>query len=383
MTQVAAVDLLHPDTARLFGDEGVCGSRCTRAHTPGASDDLLLAAEPSLLRSAASGDAPCSSRTTRADTPGAAVSSSPSALTLDTDFAVRKSTQVGDRRIIEGVISTPDEDLEGERISEVGSKYDYFLHRAAINKAMLKRFDFSSFEGRHGFLAYEHAGDNSLKCRSCGADSCFRQSDTFIGWPLEIEKGYTFKGLDGYPRVGTRMVAEIFPASANHPFADSAWRLLNAIEKSAAPRRLGFSIEGAYIDDLPGARKSQPDLEKKVLVSGCVLTAKPVNQKTMAWVSVRKSLFGCTSDECCTKAVTAGAYATNPVGMEGGQALTGQSHQGVHSPLCKKRDCRDPRHKHLHDPEVRRSVITALVHRGYPHTVITQAVCRVLAAQHS
>ena len=291
-------------------------------------------------------------------------------------FEVRKSIDQDGRRIIEGIVSTPDEDLEGERIDE-NSTYQYFLRRAAVNKALLDRFDWSSIEHRHGFLKYEHSADAAHACRSCGG-ACFREPETIIGYPVEIEKSVAFSGPDGYPRVGTRMVAELFPAEAKNPFADAAWLLLNSIEKSATKRRLGFSVEGAYLDQLPGARKAQPDTSKSILVTNVVLTTKPVNQHTQVWTSLRKSLLGCIRGVCmcldCRKAVTAGPATTDPAAMTGGQSLTTQSHQGVPAKKRKRRL------HHLEDPDIRRSVLTHLLTHGHSRDAATEAIRRLLAA---
>ena len=48
---------------------------------------------------------------------------------------------------------------------------------------------------------------------------------------------------DGIARVETRIVADIFPERAHQPYADSAWQLLTAIEKSNCPRKIGLSMQ--------------------------------------------------------------------------------------------------------------------------------------------
>ena len=312
-------------------------------------------------------------------------------LALGGPFEVTKSLQDGKRRIIEGIISTPDEDLEGEEVSEKHSDYSYFLRRAAINKALLDRFDWSAYENRHGFIRWEHT--SGLTCSGCGKAACFREPETIVGVPLEIDKSIAFKSLDGMPRVGTRMVAEIFPASANNAFADAAWLLMSSLEKLGTPRRIGCSIEGAYIDNYPGARKTSSP-EKAILVSNCVLTTHPVNPYTMAWTQVRKSLLGigpndlarpaacqCGGTCCAAKAVTAGAGVTDAAALTGGASLAQQSHAGTR-PRCRKPGCRDPHHHHaaLDDPDVRKAVITTLLARGFSREVIAQSIAGRCAA---
>lgn len=310
----------------------------------------------------------------------------PELVVLGGPFEVRKSLLAGARRIIEGIVSTPDEDLEGEKIDEAATNYQYFLRRAAINKALLDKFDWSAYENRHGFLRWEHT--SGLTCSGCGKAACFREPETIVGIPIEVEKSVAFKSLNGMPRVGTRMVAEIFPASANNPFADAAWLLMSSLDKLETPRRLGCSIEGAYLDDYPGARKEQPDLHKAILVSNVVLTTHPVNPFTMAWTQVRKSLLGITSracacqGTCCArKAVTVGAGGTDAAALAGGAALLTQSHQGVR-PKCRRPGCRNAQHDHepLDDATTRKAVITQLLAQGHSREVIAHIIAGRLAA---
>ena len=296
-------------------------------------------------------------------------------------FLVRKSVGGADgARRIEGIASTPERDLEDEIIPEEHARYDYFLQQAALNKAALDRFDFASYENKQGWLKFEHDGDSAHACKSCGANACYRESDTIVGWPVEVEKSHPYTDRNGMPCVGTRLVAELFPADAHHPFADSAWQLLTAIEKSNCPRKMGLSIEGAYTGT-PAKDAATGIVNKSVLVTNIVLTTKPVNQGTMVWATLRKSLLSCGAScepACVCKAVTAG-YGSDSATLAGGAALRVQSHQGLKK-RCLKRGCANPDHDHrLADTEVRRALMTQLVAQGLPLDAITAALCRLAA----
>lgn len=139
--------------------------------------------------------------------------------------------------IVEGLASSGTEDLEGESIAPEGLDYSYFL--------------------TNGFLKWEHG----------------KNPNNFIGEPLEArvtKDGFYIKGR----------------LYSHAPLALEAVQAIEALEKSKATRRVGFSIEGSV-------RQRDPKNPKKILkavLRNVALTMNPVNDTT--WATLCKSLSG-------------------------------------------------------------------------------------------
>lgn len=137
-----------------------------------------------------------------------------------------------ERRIIVGALSTPDNDVENERLIQ-------------------KSLDWSYFD-KSGVIKYEHDGPGGPR------------PDNIIGFPHERTTN----------EQGTYMQGALLKGM---PYSDATWQLVQAIRQHNEdfpdnPKTLGFSIEGKYTDGNPGrggARKAQ--------VINVDLTPNPIN----------------------------------------------------------------------------------------------------------
>lgn len=169
------------------------------------------------------------------------------------------------KRIIRGYASTPSADRQGESMVQKG-------------------LDISDFV-KSGWLNYDH--DNTI----------------ILGYPTEgtriDDNGLWVEGelLDGVP------------------MADQLWDLALSLQKSNAPRRLGFSIEGKVLE-------RRGDTIVKAKIYNCALTPNPVNSEA-TWEAVVKS-FDPGSDIDVTKALEAG-HATTPGAQTNGGAIRKES----------------------------------------------------------
>lgn len=150
-----------------------------------------------------------------------------------------------------GVITTEDRDIDGEIIS--------------------KSSDFSYFEGGFGKIKYEHGiGNTDIK-----------EPYSFIGSPIKLIR----KGRE------THFIGELYPFDPNtdeqktpqRKLAKAAYGLLLEMEEHnkrhpEAPQRVGWSIEGDYIE------KDNKTGLVKARVANVVLTTKPRNMKTYAQI---------------------------------------------------------------------------------------------------
>ncbi len=151
---------------------------------------------------------------------------------------------------IGGIITTEDVDADGEII-------------------LTKGLDLSYFEGGWGKIKFEH--DNEL----------LREPDNIIGFPDEIKKGSKsiyFEG-DLIPFEG---VPETL-LTPQQKTAKSAYGLLKAIDEynrdnPKNPQRIGFSIEGEYL------QKSKNGVVPRARITNVVLTTKPKNRNTVATI---------------------------------------------------------------------------------------------------
>lgn len=233
-----------------------------------------------------------------------------------TPLDLDKSVETGSHRPICGIISTEDMDLDNEIISEAGSTYSPMLSAMGKNLSAVDLLDFDRFATRQGWLKYEHF---SGECSQCGAG----ETANIIGVPTIVEKGVQYRDpINGAMKSGTAIWGELFAPGVKKS-ADDVWSLMQAIKKSGFDRRLGYSIEGAY---LPAA-KDLPANVRKCLVTNVVVTAKPVN--SMAWADMAKAL-------------TAGTGITDSAQLTGGAALRRQSLHGAESASIqggKKKKC--------------------------------------------
>jgi hypothetical protein len=152
-----------------------------------------------------------------------------------------KDKKKGKRRLIQGIASTTDEDLQKEVVEQRGIDFTYFL--------------------KYGYYNNDHKPGFENK----------------VGQPLECR--VTSKGL------WTR--GFLFN---NHRIADSIWELANALEASQADRKLGFSIQGK-VTRRAGRRIM------KCWIQDIAITAAPINTNT--WFDVVKSLAALSADQFC------------------------------------------------------------------------------------
>lgn len=133
-----------------------------------------------------------------------------------------------DKRLIEGIASTEDADLQAEKVIQKGIDITYFV--------------------KHGNLNWDHKSEPQY----------------VIGEPLECTQtlqGLYVKGL----------------LYKNHKVADGVWELANAMEKSGGTRRLGFSIQGKVLRRQDGG--SVKTIEACWL-QAIAVTANPINTHT-------------------------------------------------------------------------------------------------------
>lgn len=163
------------------------------------------------------------------------------------------------KRIIRGYASTPASDRQGESLVQKGLDISDFI--------------------KSGWLNYDH--DNSV----------------ILGYPTSNttvdENGLWVEGelLEGVE------------------MSDNLWNLALSLQKSSAPRRLGFSVEGKVIE-----RKGNTIVKAKIY--NCALTPNPVNTEA-TWEAVVKS-FDPANDIDITKALSAGHAVTPETQVDGG-----------------------------------------------------------------
>lgn len=143
---------------------------------------------------------------------------------------LKKGKDSGDeKRIIEGIASTEQRDLQNEEVLQRGIDINYFLKRGKLN--------------------WDHKSG----------------PENIIGEPLDCkhtDKGLYVKGM----------------LYKSHPRAQATWDLANAMEKSGSNHGLGFSIQGKVV------RKGVGD-DGQGVIESCWLqeiavTAHPINQNT-------------------------------------------------------------------------------------------------------
>lgn len=135
-------------------------------------------------------------------------------------------------RIIQGIASTPDRDLQGEVVMQNGIDYGYFMKKGWINDDHNK--------------GPEHKVGEPLECKI-----------TKKGFWV---KARLYKGLDR---------------------AEHWWKLIKALDENQSDRKIGFSIEGKIL------RRDGKTIQKCWLTD-VAITSSPVNTNT--WAEIVKSL---------------------------------------------------------------------------------------------
>lgn len=141
------------------------------------------------------------------------------------------------KRIIEGIASTEDKDLQNEKVIQKGIDLSYF--------------------NKHGTLNWDHKPEPQY----------------IVGEPLDsrhTDKGLYLKGL----------------LYKDHQIADGIWELAKSMEKSGSSRKLGFSIQGRVLRKSNGPSGSK-NIESCWL-QAIAVTAHPINTHT--YLDVVKAL---------------------------------------------------------------------------------------------
>ncbi len=138
------------------------------------------------------------------------------------------------KRVIQGIASTSDRDLQGETVEQLGIDYEYFT--------------------KHGYFNDDHKTGNENR----------------VGEPTDVK--LTKNGL---------FVRGILYEGPGKERADAIWNHMNALDSNGSSRRMGFSIEGKIV------RRAGTSV-RKCWLQNIAVTAAPVNTKT--WAEIVKSL---------------------------------------------------------------------------------------------
>ena len=152
------------------------------------------------------------------------------------------------KHYIEGIASTPHEDLQGEKIKQEGLVLDYFLTR--------------------GYFNDDHSKETAGK----------------VGIPTEAKIT-----KDGLYTKGFLLET---------PRAKGIWDLAQALEKSGGDRKLGFSVEGKVLE----RDTKNPRTITKAWIKDVAITAAPINPNTFldivkSTASLKAFVAGATEDE--------------------------------------------------------------------------------------
>lgn len=153
----------------------------------------------------------------------------------------KASAAPGTERRIAGIVSTDHLDKQSEVLIQEGLDFGPFLKGGYFN-------------------------DNHLK-----------ETGKAVGYPEKAELRQLPDGRKGWYVEGYLL--------KGHPAADEIWSLATALERSGAPRRLGFSVEGSILERDP----ANPRTVKKAIVREVAITRCPVNDKT-SLTTLAKSL---------------------------------------------------------------------------------------------
>lgn len=185
---------------------------------------------------------------------------------LDADIDLKKSETEG-KHIIRGYASTPDRDRQGETVIQDGLDINEFV--------------------KSGFLNYDH--DNRF----------------ILGYPTQNTKvdntGFFVEGV---------LLPDV-------PLAKHMWDLALSLQKSHAPRKIGFSVEGRIL------QRNGSQIEKAQIFNVAV-TTNPVNAKA-TWDAVVKSFTAPEAEsskpnDSLSKDLSAG-YGTSPASQGNGGSL--------------------------------------------------------------
>jgi len=158
---------------------------------------------------------------------------------LGNDF-IKSTDQENGRIYVEGIISTENEDAQGEIMLQKGMDYSYFKKR--------------------GYLNLEH-----------------RQGpENMIGAPTEL-KSMKYKGIPA-----TFMKGYLF---ADNPKVKEIMTSINAMKNADCDRGLGFSVEGAVIERDP----KNPKIITKSKILNVSLVASPANPDSV--MALCKSIY--------------------------------------------------------------------------------------------
>jgi hypothetical protein len=153
----------------------------------------------------------------------------------------KASAEPGKERRIAGIVSTDHLDKQHEVLVQEGLDFTPFLKGGYFN-------------------------DNHLK-----------ETGKAVGYPERAELRTLPDGRKGWYVEGYLL--------KGHSAADEIWSLATALERSGAPRRLGFSVEGSILERDP----ADPRMVKKAVVREVAITRCPVNDKT-SLTTLAKSL---------------------------------------------------------------------------------------------
>ncbi len=153
----------------------------------------------------------------------------------------KASAAPGKERRIGGIVSTDHLDKQHEVLVQEGLDFGPFL--------------------KGGYFNDNHAKETGAAVGYPEFAELRKFPDGRKGWYVE---GYLLKG---------------------HSRADEIWNLATALERSGAPRRLGFSVEGSILERDP----SNPRTVKKAIVREVAITRCPVNDRT-SLATLAKSL---------------------------------------------------------------------------------------------
>ncbi len=146
------------------------------------------------------------------------------------------------RKRIAGIISTETRDRQQEIIIQKGLNFDYFL--------------------QHGYFNDNHSTD----------------TDAVLGWPEAVA---LFKKGEKLPngqlaKANCTWCEGYLWLGDGHTRADKIWNLSMAMQKSGAPRSLGYSIQGTVTKRMGPARK----IVAEAIVTHTAITNCPVNVET-------------------------------------------------------------------------------------------------------
>lgn len=229
------------------------------------------------------------------------------------DHDLMKSIDVDENGdfIVQGVMTSDDQDEEDDSISPEGMDCSYFLEK--------------------GWIKYEHG----------------KNPDQFIGEPLEVKVG-RFEHPTLMKAVnGVFVKGRLF---ANRKLTQQAIDAMQDLQKSHTKRRMGWSIEGSVKE-----RNKAGKIVKSVL-RNVVLTMNPVN--TTTWAELAKSFakdheMWIDMDESVDKSMD----------LSGAQAIATQSLEGA-----KKKDPQDEWIEHF-----RSFVKKALINKSFRNEFVSSS----------